>query len=119
MPLQAKDRRERRRVPARFPVDCVHAGNFLISYSANISADGMFVCTDRPLPVGTYLQLVFSIGELHEVAVAAKVAWINANGAISEPGMGVQFIDPPESLREMILSIVNRVAVLEPESAGP
>jgi uncharacterized protein (TIGR02266 family) len=98
-------------------VDYAHEGNYLISCTGNISADGIFVCTEAPPPVGTVVQLVFSVGELNEVAVAARVAWVGPPGGASEAGMGLRFLDPPAPLREAILELVHRVAILDEEVA--
>lgn len=112
--MKASDRRVRVRVPIQFKVNCSHdESNYLISYSKDISVEGMYVCTEKPFPVGTYLKLIFSIGDLHEMAVSAKVIWVNQEGPTQSSGMGVQFLSPPPVLQETILQIVRRVAVLE------
>ena len=114
--MSGAERRTSVRVPARFKVDYSHEGNYLISYSKNISAEGMFICTDKPVPVGTHLKLVFSIEDLHEVVVTAKVAWVNFQGGKGDTGLGLEFVDPPVFLKEAILRIVNRIAVVEPQN---
>ena len=96
----------------RFQVDYFHEENYLISFTKNISADGMFIHTPQPPAVGTFLQLVFSIGDLHEVTVGARVVWTSRANGESEPGMGVRFLDPPGFVREALLSLVQRIAVL-------
>jgi len=108
------ERRVKMRLAAEFKVDCLHEGNYLISHSKNISADGMFVSTPNPPALGTYLKLIFSLGELHEISVAAKVVWINHPATGNSVGMGVQFLNPPPLLKETMLHIINRIAVLEP-----
>jgi Tfp pilus assembly protein PilZ len=54
--------------------------------------------------------------DLHEVVVTAKVAWINLQGGKGNAGMGLEFVDPPAILKEAILRIVNRIAVVEPQN---
>ena len=114
--MSGTEQRASVRVPVRFKVDYSHEGNYLISYSKNISAEGMFICTDKPVPVGTHLKLVFSIEDLHEVVVTAKVAWVNLQGGKGDTGLGLEFVDPPTFLKEAILRIVNRIAVVEPQN---
>jgi len=104
------------RVPSRFKVDYSHENNYLISYSKNISAEGMFICTDKLVPVGTHVKLVFSIKDLYEVVVNAKVAWVNPQGRKEDTGLGLEFVDPPTLLKEAVLRIVNRIAVVEPQN---
>ncbi|MCD4755164.1 MAG: TIGR02266 family protein [Deltaproteobacteria bacterium] len=114
--MSKTERRAGVRVPTRFKVDYSHEGNYLISYSKNISAEGMFICTDEPVPVGTNLKLVFSIEDLHEVVVTARVAWVNLQGGKGDTGLGLEFIDPPALLKKAILQLVNRIAVVEPQN---
>lgn len=106
-------RRAAPRVSAQVKVDYSHEGNFLISYTKNLSVDGMFVKADKPAPAGSYVKLIFSIEDLHEIAVSARVVWSAPGDESLEPGMGLQFLDPPEILREAVLRVVGRIAVLE------
>ncbi len=110
-----RDRRNNVRVETKFEINYVHDSDYLVSFSRNISADGMFIHTNKPPEEGTVIQLTFSIGDIDKVTVDAKVAWVNKAGSTDDPGMGVQFIDPPESLKDAILHIVNRVAIIEKE----
>jgi uncharacterized protein (TIGR02266 family) len=109
------EKRGRARVPARIKVDYGCEDNFLISYSKDISADGMFICAEGPPPPGTLLKLVFSVEDLHEVTLTARVVWTNSSEG-PDKGMGLQFVNPPAYLREAILTLVRKVAVLEPKS---
>ena len=110
------ERRTRGRVAMKRLVDCHHEGNYLVSHSKDISPDGMFLCSDAPLPVGSLVKLVFSVDGLHDLVVAARVVRSVKRGSCSQPGMGLEFIDLPENLREALLDILHRVAVLDDES---
>ena len=64
-------------------------------------------------------QWLLSIGlrkDLHEVVVTAKVTWVNLQGEKGDTGLGLEFVDPPALLKEAILRIVNRIAVVEPQN---
>ena len=64
-------------------------------------------------------QWLLSIGlrkDLHEVVVTAKVAWVNLQGGKGDTGLGLEFVDPLTSMKEAILRIVNRIAVVEPQN---
>lgn len=111
--MEQLSRRQSQRVPAQFKVDCSYEKNFLISYTRDLSVDGMFLRTETPAPAGSYVKLVFSVGDLHQVTVSARVVWSAAWDESLNPGMGVQFLDPPEGLRRAILDLVGRIAVLE------
>lgn len=107
------ERRTNKRVPAKYEISYIHDGDYLISFTKDISVDGMFIQTDKILSVGDLTRLTFSIGDLENISVDAKVVWVNELKSTSDYGMGVQFVDPPNILSEAILKIVNRVAVIE------
>lgn len=111
--MTTDERRTNRRIPAKYEISYIHDGDYLISFSKDISIDGMFVHTDKVLPVGNLTELTFSIGELEQVTVKAKVVWVNDSTNTADYGMGIQFVKPPEALKETVLKILNRVAVIE------
>ena len=59
----------------------------------NISRGGVFVHTEKPLPVGTDIELKIRIvtpfGDQQEIAGEAKVAWVNTRPG--DEGMGLTF----------------------------
>ncbi len=114
--MGSKERRTNQRVSSSFKVDCINEGDYIISFSRDLSVDGMFLCTDTPPDVGSCPKLIFSIGELDEVEVNAKVVWVNTSEPAKYMGMGVQFVDPTPDLQNTILQIVNRIAVFEKET---
>ncbi len=70
----------------------------LTDYSVNLSTGGVFLQTDKPLPMETPLTLEFSLPNLSmPVRCKGRVAWLNASENATKPllpqGMGVQFID--------------------------
>ena len=107
------ERRTSDRALVKFQVNYIHKEDYLISFSRDISVDGMFLCTENPPPVGDYPRLTFSIGEMENVTVTAKVVWVSPSGSATGPGMAVQFLELPPLLKETILKIINRFSVLE------
>ena len=107
------ERRTHKRIPAKYEISYIHDGDYLISSSKDISIDGMFIHTKKILPVGHHTTLNFSIEELRDISVEAKVAWVNESSNTLDYGMGIQFVNPPDVLQETILKIINRVAVIE------
>jgi uncharacterized protein (TIGR02266 family) len=112
------ERRSTKRIPAKYEINFIHEGDYLISFSKDISVDGMFIQTDNFPDVGDITKLTFSIGELNKVSVEAKVVWVNDVESTKDAGMGVQFVNPPNHLKENILRVVKRVAVLEREGVA-
>ena len=77
---------------------------FVSEYVSNISRSGVFIRTDEPLPVGTRVQLKFTLllenietiegeGEVVRVVLAQKG---------EKPGMGVVFTHVTAASRDMI-----------------
>ena len=108
-----KDRRVSERVNAEVEINYIHNKDYVVSFSTDISADGMFIHSKTPPPKGEIIKLTFSIGELNQATVSAEVVWVNKSKKSKDPGMGVRFIDPPSGLREAIMKLVKRVAILE------
>jgi len=109
------ERRINKRIPAKFKINYIHKGDYVISFSKDISADGMFIYTKNPPPVSDFPKLTFSIGNFQEVSVASKVIWVNNDRSQKEHGMAVQFLDASDLLKKNIIQYVNRVAVLVQE----
>jgi Tfp pilus assembly protein PilZ len=112
MPYQ--ERRVNKRVATEFKVSYVHLGDYLISYTKDISVDGMFIYTQSPLQVGELPILTFFING-SEISVQAEVIWANTSPSLNDVGMGVKFLDPPKKLRQAILKTVNKIAIFSPK----
>lgn len=117
--MASQEKRRNTRLPAQIEVNIHHDDDYIISLSKDISVDGMFISTDNLPPVGSMQKLTFSIGNLKKVTVKAMVMWVSKNENGRDHGMGVQFIDVSEELKDVILHIVNRVAVFDTEDDGP
>lgn len=111
--MATSDRRIIQRFPVDFRVDFIHAGDYLISCSKDISMDGMFVNTKSPAPVGTHVNLIFPAEGNIEVEVAALVVWNRGKSRYQRPGMGVQFLSPlPQSVKKDFLKNIDRIVIL-------
>ncbi len=64
---------------------------FIQEYVTNISATGAFIKTDTPLPVGTEVNLRFSVimDDIETIEGIGKVVRVETN----PPGMGVVFLE--------------------------
>ena len=96
------NRRTENRVPVDFQVDYIHEGDYVLSFSKNISLGGMFLCTPDPLEPGGKLKLIFPVEEYYQAEVMAVVVWVNKSPNVGEIGMGVQFLSPLSSNRKTI-----------------
>jgi hypothetical protein len=67
--MASSERRFIRRSPVDFIVDFIHAGDYMISCSNDISMDGMFINTNSPAP---------SLSGTGKKAVTRKKGWASS-----------------------------------------
>ena len=75
-------------------VDFTSDNNFFNGFSANISDGGLFVATVNLLPLGTEVDLSFSLPSGERIEAKGVVQWVReVNDQLPDafPGMGVQF----------------------------
>ena len=112
MVTQKADQRKSTRIPVQFDVNIVHEEDYLISFTRDISADGMFINTANPVSKGETVTVTFAIGIEKDISVSAKVVWVNIDGPEIDRGMGVQFVNVSKDMKKNILLLVNRIAIL-------
>lgn len=85
---------------------------FLFAYVANLHELGVFVRTDRPLPIGTRVKLGFEDSDL---VLHGEVAWINPvrNDDNPNPGMGIRFVSLDLDQRDHLVGLVRAIAYLD------
>lgn len=96
-------------------VDYASGDTFLFAYIANISEMGIFIRTERPLPVGTQLKLKLSPPEQPVLHLRGEVVWVNPiklRDTNPNPGMGVRFAELSPEDRERVVDLVRTVAFL-------
>ena len=98
--------REHERVPYAVAVHFRSASAFLIAYSVNLSRGGLFLETQHDLPIGTPLELAFSIPGAGSVKLGGYVAWRRGpESADGPPGLGVEFQD----ITEQVSAVIDRL----------
>lgn len=120
------NRRAEPRLPVNLEVDCSSGDIFLYAYITDISSLGIFIETDKPLPVGTSIALGFTPAHLQDeegaplesppqrLELAGEVVW-NTSGQVNpdKPGMGVRFHHTSPKTRARLLEIVRAIAYLD------
>lgn len=116
----AASRRAEERLEVRWAVDCASDETFLYAYITNVSSLGLFVRTDRPLPIGTRIQLAFTPNGCEPFELRGEVAWINPireghellrdGNPNPNPGMGVRFLDLALEDRERLVDAIRTIA---------
>jgi uncharacterized protein (TIGR02266 family) len=112
--MSTESNRTEDRLPVEFQVEYIHEGDYVLSFSKNISLGGMFLCAPDPLEPGSRLKLVFPVKEHYQAEVMAVVVWVNSSLKVGRIGMGVQFMSPLSSdLKESIMEKVKRIEILK------
>ena len=106
-PIEPKDSRRSPRM--RINREFGDVDEFLAEYVTNISTDGAFIRTDTPLPVGTAVNLRFSIimEEVETIQGIGEVVRV-----VDEPkearGMGVVFVELRDVSKKVIETLFTR-----------
>ncbi|HEY2029646.1 MAG TPA: TIGR02266 family protein [Myxococcales bacterium] len=114
-PMPSEDaRRSFPRIPARFAVRFGTVQDFVLEYAANISAGGVFVQSEDPLPLNSIVRVEMELpGGGPAVPARAVVVHrvsreeANARGVLA--GMGVQFMDADDEFRRRIDAAIDLV----------
>ena len=113
-PPSSLDRRRSGRFDVTWQVDCETEDTFLYACITDISEMGVFVRTDKPLPVGTHLVLRFAPSTAEEPFVLRGIVqWLNPVRPLGEnlnPGMGIRFQSLSPDDRERIVEAVRTIA---------
>ncbi len=105
---QHAKRRDSVRVPLLLNVDFESHGEIRKCLMTNMSAGGLFVATDSPLPIGTPFKLRIRVEKAGEqIELPGEVASINlaANLATEERGMGIRFVNLDEAQRQQVAAL--------------
>lgn len=83
---------------------------FVAEYVSNISRSGAFIRTDDPLPIGTRVQLRFTLllEEIETIEGEGEVVRVVKAGPRTKPGMGVVFTSLNAYSKQLIERLVTR-----------
>ncbi len=94
---------DRRNAP-RYEVnrEFVSIDDFISEYVSNVSGGGIFIRSKNPLPVGTWVNLRFTLllDEIEVIEGVGEVVHVNASGP--DVGMGVAFRQLSPESRDVI-----------------
>jgi uncharacterized protein (TIGR02266 family) len=111
------------RLEYELPVAYSSVSGFVTDWAVNLSRGGMYINTDKPLPVDTVVRLLVTLPGAHfPVELTGRVTRSNAPGApgaTQSPGMALEFVDVDDDKRSRIGEFVERLrAELLPEQPG-
>ena len=113
-PAGEDPRRAFPRYPASFPVRFATVQDFVLEDAANISAGGVFVCTEDPPPLKAVVKIEMELpGVTDRVpargVVVHRVTPQEAKARGTPAGMGVQFVDADDEFRDRINAAIDHI----------
>lgn len=103
------------RIPIQILVDYKSGGSYLFDFCKDIGSGGVFIETESPKPMGTELELTFTIPDNKAtINTKGKVIWVQekvAGRSDLVTGMGVQFIAFKTSHKDQLEAFVQRYTV--------
>lgn len=83
---------------------------FILEYVSNVSRTGVFIRTDDPLPIGTRVNLKFTVimDDLETIEGQGEVVRVVKEGKDEPAGMGVVFTDLNSYSRKLIERLMVR-----------
>ncbi len=108
---EADNRRLCPRYQMQVPVTQDGDHNFYLGFSENVSEGGLFVATHAIEPIGSRIDLAFTLPGCREaIHVQGEVRWVReyAESANVPPGMGIQFVQLGEVEAVQIRDFVRR-----------
>ena len=95
------ERRQHPRIPISVRVKVQYTGQEFAAHSVNLSAGGVFLDTDRRLPVGTRVRLVLTIPIIAKYPIRAEgeVVWLAPE---ESTGLAVRFVDISDDDRALL-----------------
>lgn len=114
--------REFPRVEAVFQVEYPTIDDLVVAYSSDLSKGGMFLCTQRFLPLSAVIQLQLELPEGEgKLPIICRVVYIRDNtaaAAMGKPaGMGLEFLDLTDDRRRRLEALITQLP--ERESQRP
>ena len=105
-----QDRRKYIRATLNLLIKYETMEEFYSDYTSNLSLGGMFIKTDRPLPVGTELRVHFMLPEGDGSVTAEGVVMHNTldDEDADIEGMGIEFNRLNDDARKLIESAVEK-----------
>ena len=106
------ERRLSPRAPVTVRVDYSTIDAIFSEFTRNINEGGLFIETERPLPLDEQVQLHFRLPGIDDsFKVSGRVAWIKEAGVEGPAGMGIEFENLDEGARLRIDEIVQALRV--------
>ncbi len=107
----ADEQRASQRVSVTVDIHLASESQFFSGLSGDISEGGLFLSTYRPLPIGSAVDLEFSLpGSDSPLRARGEVRWLREHGSDQPRGVGIAF----ETLEDEDRERIHRFCALRP-----
>jgi uncharacterized protein (TIGR02266 family) len=115
--MYTENHRRHPRIHRPVEVNYYFGENLFKEFTRSLSMGGLYVKTAQPLEVGSLFCVDFNLpGFDHLFKVRGKVIWIKvAEDVNGPPGMGIKFLDVPESDKRTLLQYIAASQVTQQE----
>jgi len=118
-PIAAAPGRSGARIPLQTQVDLSSDSNVFTGFSTNLGEGGVFVATVNLLPVGTQVDLTFTLPGNAKVSVHGEVRWtreLDDRTPEVFPGVGVRFVElSPQAAQALHRFVAEREPLFYPD----
>lgn len=106
--------REEPRFGIEVDVDIVSGNQFFTGFSKNLSEGGIFVATDDLVPIGTLIEMSFTVPNVaHHFKTIGEVRWARETSSHLGPaGVGIQFLEVSRDQRQLLREVLRKVDTL-------
>ena len=111
LPPQILERRKAKRMCIEAEIGFQSETNFFMGFSEDISTGGLFIATYDTRPMGSLLNVNFTLPSGHLISADGVVRWVreyNETTPETPPGMGIQFEHLRPQDKEAIEMFVNQ-----------
>lgn len=116
---RAEPRRSLPRVRMQAAVDLHTESNFFTGFSTNISEGGLFIATVQSPPIGTEVDVAFTLPGTGKIEIKGVVRWareVNDKTPDIFPGVGIQFVNlDPRTAQAVSQFVSGREPMFFPE----
>jgi type IV pilus assembly protein PilZ len=107
-------KRSHERYEVTIPVDCTTQQVFISNHVCNISRGGLFIRSDKPLPLQAEVSLILRLPETGvTIRATGRVVWnydVARGTSRIVPGSGIRFVDMSPSDRATLESYLKKLA---------
>lgn len=107
-----EEKRKYPRVEVNWPVVIYFGDEEIEGESKNISSKGLFVCTEKPLPLKKILSVSLKPPEHQAIGLKGEVIWsdlygIDGTSKTDVYGLGVCLVEIPEEDKKLIKEMIS------------